>query len=183
MNPAQMHLAPPVAVTMRDGSILTQRLVNEHDAAGIADFYASIPREDSRFYMGPTELSQIRAETDARESTHPFVVTLVLETAEGKIAGFSFFRWDEENSPVSTFGICIRRGYQGIGAGEAQINRIAAIAEHVGPDIMSLTVQKANLRAQKLYLKSGFQIVREQIIGERDGFEAEPEYYMERSVR
>ncbi len=183
MIPAQMPLAPPVSVTLRDGAVYTQRLITEYDAPALAEFYASVPRDDSRFYMGPSALNEAHAEVDAQEAVSPLVVALVLESSDGRIVAFSWYRWAEGVDQVSTFGICVRRGFQGIGAGEAMITRVISVAEHVGPDVMSLTVQKANLRAQKLYLKSGFQIVREQMIGERDGFDAEPEYYMERSVR
>ena len=183
MKPEQMHFASTRSIVMRDGCVLTQRLITEHDTEAMADFYASVPRDDSRFYMRPSMLNAERAQADTAECNHPNVVAIVLENDQNQIVGFSWYRWENAQSPTSTFGICIRRGYQGIGAGEAQLKRILEITKHVGPDVMCLTVQKANTRAQRLYTKCGFQIVREQMIGERDGFDAEPEYYMEQRIR
>ena len=183
MNPEQMHFAPPKSAVMRDGRVLTQRLITDHDTEALADFYASVPRDDSRFYMRPSMLNAERAQADTSECSHPNVVAIVLENDQKQIVGFSWYRWENQDSPTSTFGICIRRGYQGIGAGEAQLRRILEIAENVGPDMMCLTVQKANTRAQRLYMKCGFEIIREQMIGERDGFDAEPEFYMEQRIR
>jgi ribosomal protein S18 acetylase RimI-like enzyme len=59
------------------------------------------------------------------------------------------------------------------------MERLMKIAHDIGPNIMSLTVQKSNARAVILYQKMGFQIIREQL----RGGDNEPEYYMERTVR
>ena len=58
------------------------------------------------------------------------------------------------------------------------MDNLIEFAKLYGPPIMSLTVQKANSGAVKLYQKKGFMIIREQI-RERDG---EPELYMEMAV-
>lgn len=57
------------------------------------------------------------------------------------------------------------------------------VVEYIGPQAMSLTVQKANPRAFALYSKMGFQVVREQMRNQAEEFPPEPEYYMERNAR
>jgi ribosomal protein S18 acetylase RimI-like enzyme len=86
---------------------------------------------------------------------------------------------------MSHFGLCIRRGLQASGAGNALMTRLLEVAKEIGPPVMGLTVQKANARAVALYTKMGFRVVREQMRGPMavDGFPPEPEYYMERRTR
>ena len=101
------------------------------------------------------------------------------------MAGYAWCRWGEEQAKRSTFGICIGRACQGLGAGRALMARLLEIAAVVGPPVMCLTVQLANPRAVALYQSMGFGVVREQTRGEMDGhgFPPEPEYYMEKPVR
>jgi ribosomal protein S18 acetylase RimI-like enzyme len=121
-----------------------------------------------------------KATTQADAENHACVVC---ENAEGKIVGYAWYAWQEAESEKSVFGICIRRGYQEVGTGQAVMRRVLEIAESVGPATMTLTVQKANARAVALYTKMGFRPVRDQERPACYGFDAEPEYYMECSVR
>ena len=63
------------------------------------------------------------------------------------------------------------------------MRRLLEIAQTVGPLVISLTVQKANPRAIRLYRTMGFRLVREQTRPASNWFPAEPEYYMERATQ
>lgn len=183
MRPEDKHLAPPVIATLRDGRTATLRLIETTDAAAAGAFYAAVPRADGRFYLRPSRLTREEGAKLAAGADDPCRVVLVLDDGAGGIGGTAWYQWKDETASTSTFGICIARAWQGTGAGGALLDALFAIAGRVGPPRMALTVQKANARAVALYQKKGFAIVREQELGERDGFPAEPEYYMEKVVR
>lgn len=169
---------PTCHVTLTNGAAVTIRPLAATDGPALGDFYASVPAEDEFFYC-PHPLTRSEAEKKAAQAAGPTLVCLVLETTDGGIAGYAWYRWKADGDRKSLLGICIRRDFQGSGAGRALTERLLEIARTVGPPIMSLTVQKANPRAVALYKKMGFHIVRDQLRKE-DG---EPEYYMEQRVR
>ena len=169
---------PRTEVALRDGRKVTIRALAPDDAEALADFYESIPEEDHRFYC-PHALTREKAAAKATEALSPCFICMLAETQDRQIAGYAWFRWQDENSRSSTLGVCIRRDSQGMGAGTALLSRLLEIAQTVGPPVMSLTVQKANSRGVGLYRKMGLRVVREQL---RKG-DSEPEYYMERKVR
>jgi len=162
---------PVVGVAADDGKIL-------------GDFYEAIPAADVRFYC-PHALTREKAMENAAAALNPYRVVLVVEAANGQIGGYAWFQWTDDRSPASTFGICIRRGFQGQGLGKMLMTRLLRIAQTDGPPVMSLTVQKANPRAIELYRSMDFEIVREQMRPARPewNMESEPEYCMERRVR
>jgi ribosomal protein S18 acetylase RimI-like enzyme len=172
----------PVTAALKNSQTVTLRFLAAEDTQALADFYASLPRTTYRFY-GPHALTRdpSNAAAAARSPTH---VCLVAEDqACGHIAGYAWYHWESSQSPTSTFGICLREAYRGIGLGQALMERLLHVAAHVGPPRMSLTVQKANPRALALYRKMGFQVVREQMRGPVAEFPPEPEFYMERETR
>jgi ribosomal protein S18 acetylase RimI-like enzyme len=174
---------PSTAITLKDGRELALRLLAIDDADALADFYDSLPRETWRFYC-PPRLTREDAARRAAEADAPNVVCLVAEKpGAGVIAGYDWYRWKEESSPSSVFGICLREAYRGAGLGRALMTRLLAIAADVGPPVMRLTVQLSNPRAVALYQKMGFCVVREQIRKPVGDFAAEPEYAMEQRVR
>jgi len=183
MRPADREPFPPVPVVLRDGKKGTLRFLRQSDAKILGDFYVSLPPSAARFYW-PHPLTRENGENWAAEQAdNPCCVTLVLETPEGEIGGYAWYRWRNEQAPDSVFGICIREDYQSCGAGRALMERLLKIAETVGPPLMILTCQHANFRAVQLYQKLGFRITREGMVGARREFPAEPQYWMERRCR
>jgi len=183
LTPEQEHLFAPVRVTLRNDEVVLARLLREADADALGDLYESVPLEDARFYLSPSNLNRAQAATEAKQASGPHCVGLVLETSEGAFAGYAYYRWADDNAEKSSFGICIRKDYQGRGAGHALMMHLLEVAGRVGPRNMGLHVQKANQRAFDLYRKMGFEVVHEQVRAAHDCFEEEPEYYMERRVR
>jgi len=168
---------------LKNGLSVLVRPLREADADALGDLYESVPLEDARFYLSPSELNRAQASSEAAQAGGPSFVGLVAEAANGSIAGYAYYKWTDETSEVSRFGICVRRDYQGCGAGKALMTHLLEFASRVGPCAMGLHVQKANQRAVELYQKMGFHIVRKQTRAARDCFPEEPEYYMERRVR
>lgn len=176
MTPQDCQRYPPVPVTLKKGQSAVIRPLDPGDAEDLAAFYAAIPRPDIRFY-NPHPLTREMALKNAAAAFSPCEAVLVLAVETG-IGGYAWYRWTQ-GAPASGFGICIRSDFKGSGAGRALMTRLLEIARTVGPPVMRLTVQKANSRAFALYSSMGFQVVREQMVGARAEFEAEPEYVME----
>jgi len=183
MTPKTQALYPPIIVTLKDGNPALIRPLSTTDAEAMVTFYAGIPRGDQRHYY-PHPLDREHALQNAARAESPHEVVLVLDV-DGVISGYAWYRWDNDDAEKSDFGICIARPYQELGVGKLLMTRLLEIAKVIGPSIMCLTVQHANVRAVKLYTKMGFQPIREQWL-ERDPsseFPSEMEYYMEQRVR
>jgi ribosomal protein S18 acetylase RimI-like enzyme len=173
---------PPTVTELEDGRRVTLRFLALEDAQALGDFYESLSRATYRFYC-PHPLTRENAAKNAASALSPTLAALVAEDRAQEIVGYASYQWENDGSRASIFGICLRQAYRGIGLGQAMMERLLEVARHVGPPIMSLTVQKANPRARALYHKMGFQIVREQVRGQIEEFAPEPEYYMERQTR
>jgi ribosomal protein S18 acetylase RimI-like enzyme len=171
---------PPMPAPLRNERQATMRFLRRSDVSLLGDFYEAMPPTAPRFYW-PHPLTRENGEKWAlEEADSPFCVTLVLETPEGEIAGYAWYRWRGEEAQGSTYGICIRKDYQGCSAGRVLTERLLHIAETVGPPIMRLTCQHANVRAVQLYQKMGFKITKEGMVEARREYPAEPQYWMER---
>ncbi len=175
--------ASPVRVTLRDGRDMIVRLLDSADGEAMGEFYASIPVEDNRYYIGPTGTTADNARLRAAGADNALEVALVLEGRDGKIYGEAWYRWEAPEAAKSMFGICISRQCQNCGAGRAIMTRLLEVARCCGPAIMTLTVQKENVRAVALYMRMGFAIIREQLRPARPDCPPLPEYYMELQTR
>jgi len=60
-------------------------------------------------------------------------VVLVMESPQRQIAGYGWYKWDKPEAEQSTFGLCIRPGFQSQGAGRLLMTRIAEIARELAP--------------------------------------------------
>lgn len=188
MTPDDQSRFPAIPVTLRSGVAAVVRPLRLDDGAALGDFYEAVPCEDFRFYC-PHELTRARALENAAAALSPHQVVLVLDVG-GAIGGYAWYRWagptPQNPAPESsTFGICIARPYQNAGAGRLIMRRLLAIAPHVGPPVMALTVQLANPRAVALYQSMGFAVVRQQtrVANSNWGIPSEPEYVMQQRVR
>jgi ribosomal protein S18 acetylase RimI-like enzyme len=173
---------PPTSIALENGHVVILRFLSSEDADALGDFYGSLPRATYRFYC-PHPLTHGNAARLAARASSPMLVALLAEDEAHEIVGYASYHWQHDDSRASTFGICLRQAYRGIGLGQAMVERLLEIAQHVGPPVMSLTAQKGNPRALALYRKTGFQVVREQMRGQVEEFPPEPEVYMERQVR
>jgi ribosomal protein S18 acetylase RimI-like enzyme len=183
MKPEEKRRFRAVRRTLRDGREVRLRFLRRDDGDRLAAFYARVPRRDFRFYC-PYALTAEQARENAARADDPRRIVLVLEdTADGSIGGYAWCKWAADDATASTFGICVRPDFQGVGAGRALMTRLLAIAARGGPPDMELTVQRANAGAVRLYRSLGFEITREQEREPRFGFSPEPEYRMRRRMR
>lgn len=175
---------PPSGIVLRDGRPVVVRLLRRYDAEQLYQFFLAVPRADARFYLAPSHLTRKRARDEANLADSPHAVSMVLETSNG-FGGISWCKWKNQRAEVATFSICIRSDLQGHGAGRALATRVLQAVRLGGPPKVGLTVQRANFRALALYRSLGFELVREQLLAARpeDGFDPEPEYYMECDLR
>ena len=189
MTPRVRERFPAAPAVLSDGTRVLIRPLRGSDTRALGDFYLSVPAQDYRFYRN-RPLTREQAATMAASADHPHRVVLVLVPTPGRgsrqtddsIGGYAWYRWEDGTEP-SVLGICIGPRFQDLGAGTALMERLLEVARTVGPPTTSLTVQKANPRAVRLYRKMGFRIVREQTRPASHWFPAEPEYYMERPSR
>ena len=182
MRPEDREHFAPIAVMLKDRRSIIVRFLEPTDGDALAEFYESVPRGDYRFYS-PHPLTRDEAMKKAQraDGSH-FVCAVGVEESE-KIAGYAWYDWKDAESAPSVFGICLRRDYQGSGAGQALMRRLFEAAREIGPARITLTVQKSNLRAVALYQKMGFTILREQLRPAFEEFPEEPEYALERAAR
>ena len=84
--------------------------------------------------------------------------------ADGKIVGAVWVRimndYGHIDDETPSLAISLYKEYRGFGIGTAMIKEILVLLKTHGYKQVSLSVQKANYAA-KLYLKVGFEIVRE----------------------
>ena len=130
MTPEHQARFGPLPAALRDGTSATIRPLRETDADALAEFYAAVPPEDNRFYA-PHPLDRDHARQNAAAALSPTQVVLVLEPPTGGIGGYAWFRW-EEGADRSGFGICLRRDFQGSGAGRLLMQRLLEIAPEIG---------------------------------------------------
>ena len=181
MTPQDQERFSASEVVLANGVRAVMRPLRTSDAQALGDFYLSVPPQDYRFYRGGP-LTRAHADTMAATADRADRVVLVLVAAStGAIGGYAWYRW-QDRAGRSVFGICIRPEFQNLGAGTTLMTRLLEIAHELGPPVMSLTVQKANPRAVRLYRTMGFRIVRDQMRPVTEWFPAEPEYYMERAT-
>lgn len=83
---------------------------------------------------------------------------------DGKIVGAVWVRimndYGHIDSETPSLAISLNKEYRGFGIGTAMMKKILALLKSLGYRRVSLSVQKANYAA-KMYLKVGFEIVRE----------------------
>ena len=173
------------------------RPLRRGDADALGDFYESIPRRDYRFYRA-APLTREMAYAEAAAADRPDRAVLLLIAAPhagagsghsraasgstGIVGGYAWYRW-QDGADRGVLGICVRPGYRNLGAGAALMAQLLEVGASLGPPVMTLTVQQANPRAIRLYRKMGFRSVREQMRPANRWFAAEPEFYLERTVR
>ena len=84
--------------------------------------------------------------------------------ADGKIVGAVWVRiindYGHIDDETPSLAISLYKEYRGFGIGTAMMKEILALLKSHGYSRVSLSVQKANYAA-RLYLKVGFEIVRE----------------------
>ena len=183
MKPENRKRVHAVRRILKDGRAVRLRLLRADDGDRLAAFYARVPRRDFRFYC-PYALTAGQAAKNAALADDARRIVVVLEdSADGSIGGYAWCKWDKDSAEASSFGICVRPDFQGVGAGRALMARLLAIATRFGPRFMELTVQLANAGAVHLYRSMGFEVVREQERKPSFGFGPEPEYFMRRRLR
>lgn len=183
MKPEDKKFATPRTVKLRDGRSITIRLLDAQDAEGYVPFYTGIPEEDNIFYIGPDATTAEKArERVINFADNPYEVCLVLADEEGGIHGEAWFRWSENDTEKSCFGICLARSMQGSGAGRLIMSRLMEIGDLYGPPVMTLTAQVDNFRAWKLYTSEGFVILKKQMRAARKNCPEMVEFYMERQM-
>ncbi|MCK5804470.1 MAG: GNAT family N-acetyltransferase, partial [Lentisphaeria bacterium] len=168
---------PAESVALRDGSAVVFRLLTTEDGERLARFYESIPREDLRFYC-PHVLDREHGLANAVAADEAGQFVLVVEH-ENEIAGYAWVRGDGESGG---FGMCMRRDFQGRGAGGKLVRRLFEIVDEVGPGVVNLTVQTANQAAVALYTRIGFRVTKKGMRGPKSmfGFPDEPQSWMQR---
>lgn len=181
MKPEDYSYATPRCVKLRDGRVLTIRLIEAADLPQMVVFYRDMPAEQAVYYRDtPEAMATGAANWVPATAINPNIVCLVLVDEVGAIHGESWYQWNAEKPEVSLFALCIRPTVQGQGAGRLMMKRLLEISDTYGPPRMSLTVQIENTRAWKLYTSMGFKPLYEQMREARVDAPPMPELYMER---
>jgi ribosomal protein S18 acetylase RimI-like enzyme len=90
----------------------------------------------------------------SRVLTNLFTGLAISDSGEPAVYG----HLEEENGTV-WLGIAVLPGYQGKGLGKYMMDRLMEEALRLNIEVITLTVDKINERAHKLYLQYGFVVV------------------------
>lgn len=111
--------------------------------------------EKTKFFFHPHSFDYDTIESICKsKKDHYFVMTL-----NKKIIGYSFLRLFGYETP--SFGIVIRRGFNGKGYGKILTKWTIDKARELGYRKVILKTYKENIPAQRLYKKIGFKIIGE----------------------
>ena len=149
----------PATATLRGGRDVLLRPVVAADAAGMADFFASLGEAEAYYFfaLGEAEAGRLALEADQAPA---FRLVAVGDLDGGSaILGYAFLRWGDEDPPE--FGVCLRPGAQAGGLGRILMGRLFGSARASGVRRAYLTVHPENARALLLYQRFGFVLVGE----------------------
>lgn len=136
------------------------RLMTEHDAELVVEFYTALSDETWRFYC-PHPRDRVYLENMVHSLPDrpdlAYFMAISQKDGVGLMVGTVIF-WDWTKQ-VPWFGICSRDGWQGQGLGNRMMAFAVEIAHQHGKGGILLTTHKENLRAQALYKKYGFETI------------------------
>ena len=144
MSPEDRERFPPIQVRLKDGRSVCLRLLQQEDGEGLATLYEALPTEAARFYW-PHPLEREHALANASRADSPTEVVLIMATPEGKVGGYAWYRWGDDTSIVSVFGICIAKDCQNCGAGRVLMARLLEIARDVAKKLLDAQAERHSL--------------------------------------
>ena len=137
------------------------RVMREEDKSSVRNFFDCMGEKSASFFnVGHGNERRVMGSFDGSVTGHIFFVA---ETG-GTVVGIMFI-WDIDKS-VPWFGIAVRDGMQGRGVGTAMMKYIMSFCREHGCGGLLLRTAKANVGAQHLYEKSGFERLGEHPSGE-----------------
>ncbi len=149
----------PAASTLPDGREVLLRPVAVSDAAGMADFFASLGESETYYFFALGEAEAGRLALKADEAL-AFRLVAVGDLGGGAaVLGYAFLEWRDEGPPE--FGVCLRPGSQSGGLGRVLMDHLFTSARASGVRRVYLTVHPENARALLLYQRFGFVLVGE----------------------
>lgn len=129
------------------------------DAGLLYRFFLSLSEATKRSFR-PHPFDRETAERfTGEEIMNPGVRRFLAMGEDGEAAGYCFF-WNWTTGEPS-LGVAVSDAFQGQGMGRLMMRYLIEEARVKGKKALHLTTDKANVRAQALYLSCGFRIVGE----------------------
>lgn len=150
----------PRTFTAKDGRKITIRSIKWEDLDQVLDMINSLVDEEALIYRRTRVerseeadwLGKRLARIDKGE-----IIDAIAEV-DGKVVGNSEVeRRTKDMSHVGHFGIAIRSGYRGIGAGTAMVRTLVEESKKAGLKLIVLDRHETNEPARRLYEKMGFK--------------------------
>ena len=157
---AQAKKLPPVCETRvaRDGTQLTLRSVRPDDGPALSRFFSEMTDLGRSYYTphptAPEALIRIAGETS--DEADRFVLEAI---RDGEPHIGAYFMLSRLHDALPSMGVGAAAWLEGQGAGRIMLDFLQARARAYGRHAMRLTTHTSNLRAQKLYKTSGFEII------------------------
>jgi RimJ/RimL family protein N-acetyltransferase len=147
----------PTSTRLKDGRWAIIRRAQPEDAE---DWVANVNAVGAERVFIMTEVLPRSVEEVSKQflEANPRLELWLAGEVEGTIAGGADFRrgFHSKNAHVAGLGVLIRKGYRGIGLGEALMHSGIEWAQGVGVKRLKLGVFETNDRAIALYRKLGF---------------------------
>ena len=142
---------------LKDGRSVVIRYIREDDYERVLRYFGGLS-EQSRYYFHPHPFDEASARMIAQ--THDGTdVTRLAATADGPdgpMVGYVFYDHPERTHPHTGLGII--DAYQGQGLGRLLVDAIVGEARRSGKPGLTLSANKPNHRALRLYSEAGFRI-------------------------
>ena len=121
----------------------------------VEDFFARMGAESRAFFNSDGKNTRFALKFFENDPQDRATVHRILAEADGKMVGYAFV-W-ELDTGVPWFGIAIADDYRGHGLGTRMTREIIDHCAGLGKGGILLTTHVANIRAQILYQKCGFE--------------------------
>ena len=149
----------PKMITLRDGHVLTLRLMNRDDQFGLYEFFISLPLEDRRYLRNDVTDRKV-IENWVRNLDYDKVVPVLAED-DGRIVANATLHWQTFGwgRHVGEIRITIHPEFQGRGLGIALLDEISDLAAQSG--VKKLLARIVSTRAGTItaFEKAGFSQV------------------------
>jgi RimJ/RimL family protein N-acetyltransferase len=147
----------PIAVTLRDGTQVTLRVMEPKDGPGVLDFFRALPEED-RLFLRDDVTRPEWLDRFVRQIDYNRMVPLVAEDKDRIVGNAALYRslhgW---SAHVGEIRVAVARAFQGKGLGTMLARELVRIAVDAGVEKMVASVVDNQVGAKRAFEKLGFR--------------------------
>jgi L-amino acid N-acyltransferase YncA len=149
----------PKLITLRDGDVLTLRLMNRDDQYGLYEFFMSLPLEDRRYLRNDVTDRKV-IENWVRNLDYEKVLPILVES-DGRIVANATIHWQTYGwgRHVGEVRITIHPEFQGRGLGAVLLEEMSDLASRSKVQKLLARIVTTRSGTIKAFEKAGFNPV------------------------